>query len=74
MIKVYFKNSRDERRVIGEAQTSEESWRIIHGFCNERNFKIPYVRSWITPEGEKWYDVGSHTEFFIEVEDNNGVT
>lgn len=67
-IKVYFENSCGERRPIGEVHTSDESWRIIHDFCKERKFKIPYVRSWCTPEGEKWYDVGSHTEFFIEVE------
>lgn len=67
-MKIYFENSYGERRPIGEAKTSDESWNIIHSFCEERNFKIPYVRSWTTPNGERWYDVGSHTEFFIEVE------
>lgn len=68
MLKVYFENSYGERRFIGEAQNSDESWRIIHNFCEERSFRIPYIRSWTTPEGEKWYDVGSHTEFFIEID------
>lgn len=67
-MKIYFENSHDQRRLIGSADNSNESWKMIHDFCEERNFKIPYVRSWVTPDGEKWYDVGSHTEFFIEVE------
>lgn len=68
-MKLYFENSRGERRLIGEPQTDKESWNIIHDFCAERNFKIPYVRNWTTPEGEKYYDVSPHTEFFVEIED-----
>jgi hypothetical protein len=68
-MKLYFENSRGERRLIGEPKTHEESSRIYQKFCDDHNFKIYYVRSWTTPEGEKYYDVGSHTEFFIEVED-----
>ncbi len=67
-MKLYFENSYGERRLIGEPNSSDESWKIIHNFCAERNFIIPYVRSWITPDGEKWYDVSSHSEFFIEKE------
>lgn len=69
-MKLYFENSRGERRLIGEPKTEEESSKIYHAFCDERNFKIYYVRSWVTPKGEKYYDVGSHTEFFVEVNDN----
>lgn len=69
-MKLYFENSYGKRRLIGEPKNDEESWKMIHNFCADRNFKIPYVRSWTTPEGEKWYDVSSHTEFFIEVSDN----
>lgn len=69
-MKLYFENSRGERRLIGEPASSEESWNIVHNFCEERNFKIYYVRSWTTPDGEHYFDVGSHTEFFIEVDDN----
>lgn len=70
-MKVYFENSRGERRLIGETQNSDESWKVICDFCKERHFIIHYIRTWGTKEGEKWYDVGSHTEFFIEVEDNS---
>ena len=69
-MKLYFENSYGKRRVIGEPKTSDESWQIIHDFCAERKFKIYYIRTWVTPDGEKYYDVGSHTEFFIEVNDS----
>ena len=69
-MKLYFENSYGKRRLIGEPATSTESWDLVHNFCNERNFKIHYIRSWTTPEGEHYYDVGSHTEFFVEVDDD----
>jgi hypothetical protein len=69
-MKLYFENSRGERRLIGEPATHEESSRIYQKFCEDRNFKIYYVRSWKTPEGETYYDVGSHTEYFVEVDDD----
>ena len=64
-MKLYFENSYGERRIIAEPETEEEAWRKIHNFCKDRNFKIPYVRSWIDNEGFKVYDVGSHTECFF---------
>ena len=64
-MKLYFENSIGERRVIAEPQTEEESVKEIYKFCDDRNFKIYYVRTWRDNEGLKWYDVGSHTEFFI---------
>lgn len=70
-MKLYFENSYGKRRLIGEPKTSNDSWKMIHDFCAERNFHIYYVREWTTPNGEKHYDVGSHTEFFIEVHDND---
>jgi hypothetical protein len=66
---LYFENSYGQRRLIGEPKTSVESFKIISDFCKERNFEIPYVRTWTNASGEKYYDVSSHTEFFIEVED-----
>ena len=69
-MKLYFENAFGERRLIGAPNSEEESWQLIKNFCNERNFNIPYVRTWGTPEGEKYYDVSSHTEFFVEVKDD----
>lgn len=63
-MKLYFKNSYGERRVIAEPATEESAMESIHAFCEERNFKIYYVRSWINQEGLKVFDVGSHSEFF----------
>ena len=67
--KLYFENSYGQRRVIGEPKDDQETWDMIKTFCEERNYKIPYVRMWTTPDGKKWHDVGSHTEYFIEVEE-----
>lgn len=67
-MKLYFENSIGERRLIGEPATHEESSKIYHKFCADRNFHIYYVRSWTTKNGERYYDVGSHTEYFVEVD------
>ena len=63
-MKLYFENSNGKRRVIAAPKTREEAWEIIHAFCEERNFRIYYVRTWKTPDGAEVFDVGSHTEFF----------
>ena len=70
-MKLYFENSYGERRVIAEPTTEEEAWREIHNFCKDRNFKVYYVRSWMTPDSLKKFDVGSHTEFFYLSYDEN---
>ena len=64
-MKLYFENSRGERRLIGEPKDDREAWDIITAFCDERKYKIYYVRSWITPDGKKWFDCGSWSEYFI---------
>ena len=63
-MKLYFENSYGERRIIAEPKTEEEAMKVIYGFCGDRNFKIYYVRSWMTPDSLKKFDVGSHSEFF----------
>ena len=63
-MKLYFKNSRGEKRIVAEPKTEKEAMKEINKFCSDRNFKIYYVRTWRTPDGLKEYDVGSHTEFF----------
>ena len=64
-MKLYFENSRGERRVVAEPKSEEGAWETIHTFCEERNFKIYYVRTWKDNDGLKVYDVGSHSEFFL---------
>lgn len=63
-MKLYFKNSRGDKRLIAEPNTEEEAFKEIHKFLDEHNFKSYYTRIWETPDGVKVYDVGSHTEFF----------
>ena len=63
-MKLYFENSNGVRRPIAAPRTEKEAYEIIHAFCEERNFKIYYVRIWKDEDGAKVYDVGSHTEFF----------
>ena len=67
MSKLYFEDRYEERRLIGEPTTDQECWQMIKDFCADHNFKIPYMRTWITDNGEKYYDVSSHSEFFVEI-------
>lgn len=62
-MKLYFENSQGVERVIAEVANEEEAYKEINKFCEERNFKIYYVRTW-GANGRKTFDVGSHTEFF----------
>lgn len=62
-MKLYFENSQGEERVIAEVANEKEAYKEINKFCEERNFEIYYVRTWMS-NGRKKYDVGSHTEFF----------
>lgn len=62
-MKLIFENSQCIERVIANPKTEEEAMREIYKFCDERNFKIYYVRLW-EHDGRKTYDVGSHVEFF----------
>lgn len=61
-----FQNSQKEERVIAKVNSDEEAYCEIEKFCTERDYKIPYSRCWNSIEGNRtFYDVGSHTEFFI---------
>lgn len=53
---------------ISEPDACKEVGAAIHRFCKERDYTIPYTRIWNEPhedESATWFDVGSHTEFFI---------
>ena len=64
-MKLYFENSRGNKRLIAEPETRDDAWKEIHKFCEDRNFKIHYVRTWKTPDGAEEFDVGSWSESFI---------
>ena len=61
---IYFEDTYGERRLIGKEETDEQVWKVIDNFLKDHKYKTPYVRTW-EENGEMWYDVGSHTEFFI---------
>ena len=63
-MKLYFENSYGERRIIAEPKTEEEAIKEINKFCEDRNFKIYYIRTWMTEDGLKKFDCGSWSEFF----------
>lgn len=64
-MKLYFENSRWEQRLIATVKDEQEAMKEVNKFCDERNFKIYYVRGWKERNGDIIYDVGSHTERFI---------
>lgn len=68
-MKLYFKDSRGNKRFVTEVNNESEAMEEIRAFCEERNFRIYYVRIWENSEGAKVYDVGSHTEFFYLYDD-----
>ena len=70
-MKLYFENSYGERRIIAEPKTEEEAIKEIYKFCDDRNFKIYYVRSWMLSDGIKKFDCGSWSEFFYLLYDEN---
>lgn len=63
-MKLYFKNSFGNKRVIAEPKTEEDALDVIQKFCDERLFKIYYMRWW-DKDNVRTYDVGSHSEFFL---------
>lgn len=64
-MKLYFENRFGEKRLLGKYKTEKGAIRRINRFCEEHNFKVCYMRvTDNTDEGFKWYDVGSHSEFF----------
>lgn len=69
MFNVYFENRFEERIFIGKAKDEKEIYQLIKSDISVRaqpSFQWYYTRSW-ERDGEKIYDVGSHTEFYIAV-------
>ena len=65
-MKVYFENSNGERRPISDEITSRaEAFDAINKFLDDHNYASYYMRMWCDDEGWTWFDVGSHTEFFV---------
>lgn len=69
-MKVYFSDVNGKNRFLATCKTDKQAMKIINEFCDERCYKIPYVRFWedtVDGKDRTWCDVGSWTElFFIE--------
>ena len=68
IMNVYFRDSNGKKRFLQNAPTEDFVWKIIKKFLDDHGFTSYYTRVWY--DGEyTWYDVGSHTEYFL-VDDN----
>lgn len=68
-MKLYFLNSYNEIKLIADNLSSKEECSLaIKKFLDEHNFKSYYTRTWIDENNITWYDVGSHSEFFLSSE------
>lgn len=65
---LYFENCFNERREIGRPQSTQDIHALIYDFLDDHNYRSYYTRMWVNDEGETYYDVGSHSEFFVMVE------
>ena len=63
-MKLYFKNSQGKKRCIANVKTEDRAIEFIRQFCEERKFKIYYIRTWVV-DNEKHFDVGSWSEHFV---------
>ena len=64
-MKLYFRDANLNRRLIAENISEHaEVFKKINEFLESRNYTAPYIRTW-GDDGEMWFDVGSHTEFFV---------
>lgn len=69
-MKLYFCKT-EGVRLIAEVETEDEAWQEINKFCKDRNYTIPYVRTWIA-ENKKHFDVGCWSQkFILELEDES---
>lgn len=62
---LYFRDSHGSKRLVASnLQLEREIMKHIQKFLDDHNFKSYYARMWYN-DGYTWYDVGSHTEFFL---------
>lgn len=71
MYTLIFENSHYQQRTVMKHLPDIEHCEMeIAFFCKERNYTIPYMRTWVDNEKRVVYDVGSHSEFFYCVEEH----
>lgn len=65
---LYFRDSLGVSRIVTEnLNTIEEVMENIDKFISDinPNYQIYYIRQWANDDDDIWFDVGSHTEFFV---------
>lgn len=67
--KLFFQNRFEEREFVKQFDDFSMAFSLIHADLHARNsnFKSYYTRSWQEKENEWYYDVGSHSEFYVIV-------
>lgn len=63
-MKLYFRNSYGEERLIAEVPDEDAASQEIKRFSDAYNFTSYYTRTWVENK-RKYYDIGSWFEFFI---------
>lgn len=63
---LYFKDCYQDLEIIAYNISKSDVYKTIIEAVKKMNpnYKIYYIREWTDKEGT-WYDVGSHTEFFL---------
>ena len=62
---LYFRDSYGHKRLLASNINSKEDvWKCIQAFLDKHDFKSYYTRMWYADD-YTWYDVGSHTEYFM---------
>jgi hypothetical protein len=60
----YFKRSNGEEILLAENITQEQAFVKMKEFMDSHNYKSYYTRTTYR-DNERWYDVGSWSEFFV---------
>lgn len=72
-MKLYFENRYGEMKLVSAVATPETANQLIRKYIGaiNPNYKIYYTRYWNVDEERfhRVYDVGSHTEFFHLIEE-----
>ena len=63
--KLYFERSNRHLLPLGEVTDLSAAYTRINEFLEEQNYKSYYTRMWTEESGITYFDVGSHSEFFI---------
>lgn len=61
----YFQHSNGTYTCLLKNCTEREAMVKMKKFLDEHNFKSYYTRTWDDDDGNRHYDVGSHSEFFV---------